>query len=156
MSGKGKRKSIRRSTAVAQQGSHETRSGNVGSDSIVKSAPRKVRKVSVLTLGAYSLSEAQWDIVKNRLSPDVRRELQERVDSGVKGQPLTAKIIDDLLFNIPSGRQPLQGAIEAAAWRLDLLTITWQRQPTSTHFDFALSHSRSPGDIRRFITARCA
>ena len=77
---------MRRSTAVAQQGSHETRSGNVGSDSIVKSAPRKVRKVSVLTLGAYSLSEAQWDTLKERLSPDVRRELQERVDSGMKGQ----------------------------------------------------------------------
>ena len=55
MSGSHKRKSVRRSTAVAQQGSHETRSGNVGSDSTVKSAPRKVRKVSVLTLGAYSL-----------------------------------------------------------------------------------------------------
>ena len=57
---------------------------------MVKSAPRKVRKVSVLTLGAYNLSEAQWDLPKGRLPPDVRRELQERVDSGVKGQPLTA------------------------------------------------------------------
>ena len=74
-----------------------------------------MRKVSVLTLGAYSLSEAQWDLLKARLAPDVRRELQERVDSGVKGQPLTAKIIDDLLFTIPSGRQPLEGAFEAAA-----------------------------------------
>ena len=115
MSGSHKRKSVRRSTAVAQQGSHETRSGNVGSDSIVKSAPRKVRKVSVLTLGAYSLSEAQWDIVKNRLSPDVRRELQERVDSGVKGQPLTAKIIDDLLPDAPALQFRAKNAIPLEA-----------------------------------------
>ena len=115
MSAKAKRKAIRRSTAVAQQGSHETRSSSAGVDSIVKSAPRKVRKVSVLTLGAYSLSEAQWDLLKARLAPDVRRELQERVDSGVKGQPLTAKIIDDLPPDAPALQFRAKNAIPLEA-----------------------------------------